>query len=157
MIAGDSAGGGLTLACLVALKDQGKQQPAGAILLSPWTDLTGSGDSMTTRAELDPMVSADMVGPMAELYSGDTDPADPYISPLFADLSGLAPILIQVGDHEILLDDSTRLVERAKAQGAAVEIEIYGGAFHVFQSVPNLPESADALASIREFFDRVTG
>jgi acetyl esterase/lipase len=157
VIAGDSAGGGLTLACLVALKDQGKPQPAGAVLLSPWTDLTGSGDSMTTRAELDPMVSADMVGPMAELYSGDTDPADPYISPLFADLSGLAPMLIQVGDHEILLDDSTRLAERAKAQGAVVEIEIYDGAFHVFQSVPNLPESADALASIREFFDRVTG
>lgn len=156
VIAGDSAGGGLALACLVALKDQGKPQPAGAVLLSPWTDLTGSGESMTTRAELDPMVSADMVGPMAELYSAEADPADPYISPLFADLGGLAPMLIQVGDHEILLDDSTRLAERAKAEGAEAEIEIYDGAFHVFQSVPNLPESADALASIGKFFDRVT-
>jgi len=157
VIGGDSAGGGLALACLVALKEQGKPQPAGAVLLSPWTDLTGSGDSMTTRAELDPMVSADMVGPMAELYSADTDPADPCISPLFADLSGLAPMLIQVGDHEILLDDSTRLAERAKAQDARVELEIYDGAFHVFQTVPNLPESADALASISKFFDQVTG
>ena len=157
VIAGDSAGGGLTLACLVALKDQGKPQPAGAVLLSPWADLTGSGDSMTTRAELDPMVSADMVGPMAELYCADTDPADPYVSPLFADLSGLAPMLIQAGDHEILLDDATRLAERAQAQGNQAEIEIYDGAFHVFQSVPNLQESADALASISEFFNRVTG
>ena len=157
VIAGDSAGGGLTLACLLALKQQGKALPAGAVLLSPWTDLTGSGDSVSTRAEVDPMVSATGLKQTAELYYGSTDPADPLVSPLFGDLRDLPPMLIQVGDFEILLDDSTRLAERAKAQGVDAEVEIYEGAFHVFQNVAGLPESSDALTSIGRFFDRVTG
>jgi acetyl esterase/lipase len=157
VIAGDSAGGGLTLACLLALKAQGKPQPAGAVLLSPWTDLTGSGASLQTRAELDPMIGVDLLKPMAALYHAETDAADPLISPLFGDLSGLAPMLVQVGDHEVLLDDSTRLVERARAQGGTAELEIYDEAFHVFQSVAALPESSDALTSIGRFFDQVTG
>lgn len=157
VVAGDSAGGGLTLACLLALKAQGKPQPAGAVLLSPWTDLTGSGESSRTRAALDPMISPEILLPMARRYYGDTDPTDPGVSPLFGDLTGLAPLLIQVGDHEVLLDDSTRLAQRAKAQGVAAELEIYEEAFHVFQNVPGLPESGDALASIGRFFDRVTG
>ena len=156
VIAGDSAGGGLTLACLLALKQQGKPQPAGAVLLSPWTDLTGSGDSVSTRADVDPMISAKGLKQTAELYHGTTDPADPLVSPLFGDLRGLPPMLIQVGDFEILLDDSTRLAERANAQGVDVDLEIYDDAFHVFQNLPGLPESADALASIGRFFDRVT-
>lgn len=157
VIAGDSAGGGLTLACLLALKQQGKALPAGAVLLSPWTDLTGSGDSVSTRAEVDPMVSASGLKQTAELYYGCTDPADPLVSPLFGDLRDLPPMLIQVGDFEILLDDSTRLAERAKAQGVDAELEIYDGAFHVFQNVAGLPESSAALSSIGRFFDRVTG
>ncbi|MCB1684166.1 MAG: alpha/beta hydrolase [Pseudomonadales bacterium] len=157
VIAGDSAGGGLTLACLLALKAQGKPQPAGAVLLSPWTDLTGSGESSRSRAALDPMISAENLLPTAKLYIGDTDPADPGVSPLFGDLTGLPPLLIQVGDHEVLLDDSTRLAERAVAQGVTAELEIYEEAFHVFQAMPGLPESGDALASIGRFFDRVTG
>jgi monoterpene epsilon-lactone hydrolase len=157
VIAGDSAGGGLTLACLLALKTQGKPQPAGVMLLSPWTDLTGSGDSTQTRAELDPMVSADLLSPMAALYHAATAVNDPHVSPLFGDFSGLAPMLIQVGDHEVLLDDSVRLAERARNQGVSVELEIYDEAFHVFQSLGDLPESQDALASMGRFFDRVTG
>lgn len=156
VIAGDSAGGGLTLACLLALKAQGKPQPAGAMLLSPWTDLTGSGDSTKTRADLDPMVSAELLSPMAQLYHGAAAADDPYVSPLFADLSGLTPMLIQVGDHEVLLDDSVRLAELAKSHGCAADIEIFDEAFHVFQSMGDLPESQDALASMGRFFDRVT-
>ena len=157
VIAGDSAGGGLTLACLLALKAQGKPQPAGAVLLSPWTDLTGSGASVKTRAESDPMVSPEVLEPMAALYRGDVDASEPAISPLFGSLEGLAPLLVQVGDAEVLLDDSTRLAERAEAAGVDIELQVFDGAFHVFQSMPDLPESAEALAGIGAFFDRVTG
>jgi acetyl esterase/lipase len=156
VIAGDSAGGGLALACLLRLKEQAKPQPAGVVLLSPWTDLTGSGASVETRTVEDVMVSPALLTPMAALYAGTTDPAEPELSPLFGDLSDLAPMLIQVGDHEILLDDSTRLVEKAEAAGVSVEVEVFDGGFHVFQNVPGLPESAAALKSIGAFFDRVT-
>ena len=157
IIAGDSAGGGLTLACLLALKAQGKPQPAGAVLLSPWTDLTGSGESVKTRAAADPMVSPDVLEPMAALYRGDVDASEPGVSPLFGGLEGLPPLLIQVGDAEVLLDDSTRLADRAEAAGVDIDLQVFDGAFHVFQATPDLPESAEALASIGAFFDRVIG
>lgn len=157
VIAGDSAGGGLTLACLLALKEQGKPQPAGAVLLSPWTDLTASGESVRTRADADPMIDGGVLAPMAGLYFGDVPATTPGVSPLFGDLAGLPPMLIQVGDFEVLLDDSTRLAERAEEAGVDVEMEVFDGAFHVFQHNPNLPESAQALAAIGAFFDRVTG
>ena len=156
VIAGDSAGGGLTLACLLALKAQGKPQPAGAVLLSPWTDLTGSGASLKTRAAADPMISPAVLEPMAALYRGDADAANAGVSPLFGDLEGLAPMLVQVGDDEVLLDDSTRLAKRAEAAGVDIGLQVFEGAFHVFQATPNLPESAEALAGIGAFFDRVT-
>ena len=155
VMAGDSAGGGLALACLLALKAQGKPQPAGAVLLSPWTDLTASGESVGTRAQADPMIDGNVLVPMADLYRGDADV--PGVSPLFGDLAGLAPMLIQVGDLEVLLDDSTRLEKRARAAGVDASIEVFEGAFHVFQHNPNLPESAQALDAIAAFFDRVTG
>lgn len=157
VMAGDSAGGGLTLACLLALKAQGKPQPAGAVLLSPWTDLTASGESVRTRAQADPMIDGDVLVPMADLYRGDVDASTPGVSPLFGDLEGLAPMLIQVGDLEVLLDDSTRLAERASTAGVDVSIDVFDGAFHVFQHNPALPESAQALDAIAGFFDRVTG
>ena len=157
VIAGDSAGGGLALACLLALKAQGKPQPAGAALLSPWTDLTGSGDSVETRAAADPMVTVEVLHRLAALYSGGADTSEPGISPLFGDLKGLPPLLVQVGDAELLLDDATRLAERAEAVGVDVDLQVFEGAFHVFQSMPDLPESTEALASIGAFFDRVTG
>ena len=157
VIAGDSAGAGLALACMLALKDSGKPMPAGAVLLSPWSDLTASGDSLKSRADLDPMISPELLQPMADTYVGEANAADPLISPLFGDLAGLPPLLIQVGDHEVLLDDSTRLAKAAEAAGVEVELEIFDGGFHVFQNQPQLPESARALSSIGTFFDRVTG
>lgn len=157
VVAGDSAGGGLALALMLALKKAGKPLPAGAMLLSPWSDLTATGESIKTRAEVDPMISPALLQPMADTYIGKGDAADPLISPLFGDLAGLPPLLIQVGDYEILLDDSTRLARAAEAAGVNVELEIFAGGFHVFQNQPQLPESAEALRSMGKFFDRVTG
>jgi acetyl esterase/lipase len=154
VLGGDSAGGGLALACLLALKTRGKALPAGAVLFSPWTDLSGSGESTNSRADVDPMVSPQLLQPMAALYRGDVAAEDPGVSPLFGDLEGLPPMLIQVGDHEILLDDSTRLASTAQAAGVEVDLEIYDGAFHVFQVMPELPESADALTKVGMFFER---
>jgi len=156
VLAGDSAGGGLALALLLKLKELGKPMPAGAVLFSPWSDLTGSGDSVKSRMDVDPMITPEMLNPMAELYLSGTDAGTALASPLFGDLTGLPPLLIQVGDHEILLDDSTRLAKAAQAAGVESEIEIFDGGFHVFQNQPHLPESADALAAMGKFFDRVT-
>ena len=146
VLAGDSAGGGLALACMLALKAAGKPLPAGAMLLSPWSDLTATGESINTRAEVDPMISPELLQPMADTYVGKDDAANPLISPLFGDLAGLPPLLIQVGDFEVLLDDSTRLATAAEAAGVSVELEIFDGGFHVFQNQPQLPESAQALS-----------
>ncbi|TVS09593.1 MAG: alpha/beta hydrolase [Gammaproteobacteria bacterium] len=156
VVGGDSAGGGLALATLQALKEASLPQPAGAVLFSPWTDLSGSGDSVKTRAKADPMVDPDSLTVMAAHYL-DGMPADtPGASPLFGNLSGLAPLLIQVGDAEVLLDDATRLYQRAQAAGVDTSLRIFDGGFHVFQAIPALPEAAEALADVAEFCQRVT-
>ena len=157
VIAGDSAGGGLTVACMLALKAAGRPLPAGAILISPWTDLSGSGASMQSHLTADPMLSGDILGPMAAAYAGSAGLTDPGVSPLFGDLAGLPPLLVQVGDDEVLLDDSTRLAERAETVGVSVQLHVYEGAFHVFQIMPTLPESREALEEMGAFFDTVTG
>ena len=110
-IAGDSAGGGLTVSALVAFRDQGQPLPAAGICLSPWVDLEGIGDSMIGKADADPMVQKDGLIEMANLYLGGADPRSPLAAPLYANLSGLPPLLIQVGTAETLLDDSTRLAD----------------------------------------------
>ena len=102
------------------------------------------------------MVSRALLDFLAALYYGDADATEPGVSPLFGDLNGLAPFFIQVGDHELLLDDSTRLLDRALRAGVAAELQIFEEAFHVFQNNPALPESAEALSGIGAFFDRVT-
>jgi len=114
-IAGDSAGGGLTLATLVALRDAGDPLPAAAVCLSPWVDLEGLGESMTTRAEVDPMIHRESLIQTAKAYLGDADPRTPLAAPLYADLRGLPRLLIQVGTAETLFDDATRLAERGLA------------------------------------------
>ena len=155
VIAGDSAGGGLALALLLAVRELKLPMPAGAVLFSPWTDLTASGDSLRTRAETDPMIGPGVLGPMAAHYAGGTAVSAPGISPLFGNLQGLPPLLIQVGDAEVLLDDSTRLHARALAAGVDSTLHNFAEAFHVFQAIPALPEAAEAIAEVAAFFERV--
>jgi len=157
MLAGDSAGGGLALATLLALRDAGVPLPAGAMLLSPWTDLTGGGASISSRAAAEPMLGIEMLLECAAFYRGSTDAKEPLVSPHFGDFHGLPPLLIQVGDAEILLDDSKRLAGAALAAGVTVELGIWEEAFHVFQMFPQLPETAEALAALGRFFEKHTG
>jgi len=131
VISGDSAGGGLTLATLLALRDAGTPLPAAAVPISPWADLEGTGASVETRAAADPMVDKAGLLRMAGMYAGDSDPKNPLISPIYGDYKGLPPMLIQVGDAEILLDDATRVAERARSAGVKVELEAWPDMFHV--------------------------
>ena len=151
-IAGDSAGGGLTIATLVALRDAGDPLPAAGVCLSPWVDLEGIGESMSSRAHLDPMVQKDHLLRMAKLYLGDLHPRTPLAAPLYADLSGLPPLLIQVGTAETLLDDATRIAERAKKAGVDVTLDVWEDMIHVFQAfAAMLPEGQQAVEQIGEY------
>jgi monoterpene epsilon-lactone hydrolase len=152
VISGDSAGGGLSLATLLALKAAGDPLPGAAVLLSPWTDLLGTGDSLKTRAAADPMINPELIVQGATQYHGSTPASDPLVSPLYGDFHGLPPMLIQVGDAEVLLDDSTRVAERAKAAGVDVTIEVWDEMIHVFQIfAPTLPEGQQAIDKIGEW------
>lgn len=151
-LAGDSAGGGLVVSVLVALRYLGEPMPAAGVCMSPWVDLEGTGESMTTKVEEDPIVQREMLEFMAELYIGDRDRRTPLASPLYADLRGLPPLLIQVGTAETLLDDSTRLAERAKAAGVDVDLQVWDDMIHVWQMfAPVLPEGQQAIEQIGEF------
>ena len=143
-VAGDSAGGGLTLAMLCALRDAGDELPACAYLLSPWTDLTGSGESVLGRDEIDPMIDGRQLQDVARLYAGDVALDHPGVSPLFADLAGLPPMLVQTGTHEVLLSDSVRLVERLTEAGVPVEFDLAEGMWHVYPTFAGLVPEADA-------------
>jgi monoterpene epsilon-lactone hydrolase len=143
-IVGESAGGGLTAATLTALKAAGLPQPSCAVVFSPWADLTLSGDSVTGKAAVDPALTADGLRLRAADYGAGRSLADPLLSPVFADLSGLPPLLIQVGSHEILLDDGTRLAARAAAADVAVTLEVTPGVPHVFQAFAALLDEAGA-------------
>lgn len=154
ILAGDSAGGGLVLSTLISLRDSGNPLPAGAVCLSPWTDLAGTGESINTKASSDPFLSPDEDHAIAKLYAGDNDLKHPLISPLYADLRGLSPFLIQVGTEEILLDDSIRLARRLKESGVKVTLEVWEGMIHVFQVFAKfLPEGREAIAGIGKFID----
>jgi acetyl esterase/lipase len=151
-IAGDSAGGGLTLATLVALRDAGDPLPAAAVCLSPWVDLEGIGDSMATKAAADPFVRKEMIQFMAQQYLGERSLRTPLAAPLYADLHGLPPLLIQVGTAETLLDDSTRIAERARAAGVSVTLDTWDNMIHVWQLfAPMLPEGQQAIERIGAF------
>jgi monoterpene epsilon-lactone hydrolase len=155
-IAGDSAGGGLTVAMLLAARDAGAPMPGAAALLSPWTDLEGTGASVVTNAGTDPMVQMDGLHFMARLYVGGGDIRHPRISSIHADLAGLPPLLIQAGKAEALLDDSVRLADRARASGVDVTLELWDDMIHVFQAFSMLPEGQQAVAQIGEFIRRRT-
>jgi acetyl esterase/lipase len=145
---GDSAGGGLVLSTLLRLRDQGLPLPAAAALMSPWTDLEATGESMTTNADLDLMASADGMRTLGSLYaSGAID--DPVASPVRADLTNLCPLFIQVGGHETLLDDSIRLRDKALECGVAVEFEVFPEMQHVFQmGAGHVPEADLAIEKL---------
>jgi len=152
IIGGDSAGGGLTAAVLVALKQDGKALPAAAVFISPWTDLALTGESLTTKAEADPMITNDGITRVRDAYVGDSDPSEPLVSPIYADLSGLPPLLIQVGENEVLLDDSTRLAKRAEAAGVDVTIEVWPEMIHVWHFFAEmLPEGQQAIDRIGDW------
>jgi acetyl esterase/lipase len=151
-IAGESAGAGLAAATLVALKHAGLPQPTGAVLMSPWADLTLSGDSISAKAAVDPALTPEGLRRRAVDYVADRDPTADLVSPIFADLTGLPPLLIQAGSHEILLDDATRLASRAAAADVAVRLEVTPGVPHVFQGFAAMLDEGDAaLTSAGEF------
>lgn len=158
IIGGDSAGGGLAVATLIALRDRGLPLPAAAFLLSPWTDLAGTGQSLVTNEDADPMLSGKMVHILAQLYHGTASPRDPLVSPLYGDLIGLPPMLIYVSDTEVLLDDSTRLAERAKHHGVKVDLRIWHDLPHVWPVFVTfkLPEARQAIGEIAEFIKQQT-
>jgi acetyl esterase/lipase len=149
VIAGDSAGGGLTLATLLALKDAGDPRPAGAVPISPWTDLEATGESMRTRVAVDKVIKPDELKAVVDWYARGADLKSPYLSPLHGDYAGLPPLLIQVGDAEVLLDDATRVADRAEAAGVDVTLEVWDEMPHVFQSFTGLlPEADEAIEHI---------
>ncbi len=156
-VAGDSAGGGLTVAALVAIRDAGLPLPAAGVCLSPWVDLEEKGESMTTRAKADPVVQREGLIGMAQAYLAGKDPRTPLASPLHADLKGLPPLLIQVGDAETLLDDSTRIAERARSAGVQVKLEVWPEMIHVWQLFASfLPEGQEAVEGIGKYIHQHT-
>ncbi len=157
-VAGDSAGGGLAVAMLAQARSYGLPLPAAAVCFSPWVDLEGIGDSMTANAGSSDMVERDGLLFMANAYLNGANPRAPLAAPLYADLRGLPPTLIQAGGAETLLDDSTRLAEAARAAGVAVELDVWDDMIHVWQLfAPMLPEGRQALAQAGAFIRKHTG
>jgi monoterpene epsilon-lactone hydrolase len=152
VVAGESAGGGLTLSLMLALRAARIPLPAAAALFSPWTDLAATGDSIRTNTGRCAMFDGAGVAFSARYYLGDTDPRNPLASPLYADLTGVPPLLLHVGADEVLLDDSTRLAERARAAGVPVELKIWPVVPHAWQLVPHLvPEARQSLRESAAF------
>lgn len=157
VLAGDSAGGGLAIALAMYLRDHNMPLPCGIVAMSPWTDVTASGESYETNFDKDPLFG----GTRESLiylndYAGDHDPMDPYISPLFGSFKGLPPMLFQVGSIEMLLSDSIDAAAKAKEQGVRVRLSIYEGMFHVFQmAYMHLPESKRAWAEVGKFIEKI--
>lgn len=155
ILAGDSAGGGLAMALCHYLKDKGMQLPCGIVAMSPWTDLTASGESYDTNYEKDPLFgkTRDSLIYNKE-YVGENDPVNAYISPLFGDFREFPPMLIQVGSYEMLLSDSVSVAAKAREQGVKVRLSVYDGMFHIFQMAAKmLPESKRAWVEIGKFID----
>jgi acetyl esterase/lipase len=155
-LAGDSAGGGLTLAFLVACRDEGLKRPSSLVLFSPWTDLAGTGESLRTNNGKCAMFYPENIAQFASAYLGDADPRDLRASPLFADLRGLPPMLIQVGSTELLLDDSRRLHSAILAAGGQAQLEVYREAMHCWQMFDGVvPEACEALDHAAEFLTAI--
>ncbi|WP_375550097.1 alpha/beta hydrolase [Oceanicaulis alexandrii] len=156
LIAGDSAGGGLALASILRQREHGRPLPQGVYLISPWTDMTASGESTHTRAKSDPMLKPDWLAAGAALYLEDTPADTPEASPLFADLSGFPPVFIQTGDAEILRDDSIQFAEKLEQAGVAVQCEIWDALWHDFPLfAPLLPEADMALDRLTQWAEPI--
>ncbi len=154
-IAGDSAGGGLTLATLLTLRDRHRPLPQAGIPLSAFADLTLSGESLASEEEFDPIMSPRCLPQFVQFYLGDADARHPYASPIFADYTGIPPLLFQVGEHEIIRDDSASAAAKARADGVDATLEIWPGMFHVFPShEPLLPEGRKAIEHIARFIQK---
>jgi epsilon-lactone hydrolase len=152
VFAGDSAGGGLLLAAMLRLRDEGAPLPRAAAALSPWTDLTLTGDSMRANAAADPMLDPDKMPDLVRNYCAGTDPRNPYISPIYSDPAGLPPTLIQAGSDEILRDDAVRMAEKMRAAGCEVELDVWEKMPHVWHLYAGVvPEGRRALSRIGEF------
>jgi epsilon-lactone hydrolase len=154
-IAGESAGGGLAVATLVSLREAGVALPACCWLSSPWTDLEVTGESMRSKASVDPLIQKDYLLELAKAYLGDSDPRTPLASPLYADLAGLPPMLVQVGSAETLLDDAVRIARVAGAADVRVTLEIWPDmihAWHLFH--PQVAAGRRALAAVGDFIRR---
>jgi monoterpene epsilon-lactone hydrolase len=157
VIAGDSAGGGLTLSTLLALREAGLPLPAGAVMFGPWVDLAGTGDSVRTNAHSDDVVVSDGgENRLARAYLGDLPLDDPRASGLYADLHGLPPMLIQASTIEMLRDDAVRLGAKARAAGVDARVRLWDGVPHVWHLFAGMPESREAFADVAEFVARVT-
>jgi acetyl esterase/lipase len=156
VVSGDSAGGGLTLALLLAAKRDGVAQPAGAVVFSPWVDLVGTGESMDSKATVDLMVNKHALGMMAALFLNGAPATDPYAAPLYGDFVGVAPLYIQVGGDETLLDDSTRVAAKAAHAGVSVLLEVFPEMQHVFQAaVGMIPEASAAVAKAGRWIQQI--
>lgn len=154
-LAGDSAGGNLVLTAMLWLRDRGEPLPAAGVLMSPWTDLAATGASYESRAAADPIHQRSMILALAKGYLGEGgDPRDPLASPLYADLSGLPPLLIHAGDRETVRDDATMLAEKARTAGVETELQVWDGMIHVFQMFPEIPQARQAIAAIAAFLRR---
>lgn len=158
IVAGDSAGGNLALELCLILKKEGRMLPRALVLMSPWTDMTVTSDTYETLADVDPMITADYVKAVRGAYVGDVSDEEVYkkeiYSPLFADLRGFPQTYIQVGDCEVLLDDSRKLAEKLKEADVPVKLEIYKGAWHVFQQMP-MRKSIKAIMDIGSYTENV--
>ena len=151
-IAGDSAGGNLSVATLLSLRAAGEPMPAACVLLSPWLDLAGDGESHRTRSDYDPWFDPERMPAMVAHFCDLDSVREPMISPVLADASGLPPTLIQVGDHEILLSDSTQMADNIRAAGGRVDLHIWPDMWHVFQYfIGQMPESRKAIDDIARF------
>ncbi len=152
IFSGDSAGGGLALATILALREAGERLPAAVVGMSPWTDLTLKGQSHITNARAEAVLRKDTLGEWAACYTGKENPENPLISPIYANFHGFPPLLIQVGSQEILLSDALALAEKARADGISVTLKIWDGMWHVWQVLGDLiPESRQAFEQISRF------
>lgn len=150
VLAGDSAGGNMALVLCLRLRAEGRMLPGALLLMSPWTDMTCSGESLTGRADIDPVLTPEYIYAVREAYAGGLDPAQPELSPLLADLAGFPPTLIQVGTHEILFSDAERLAERMKEAGTECRLEVWEGMWHDFQMYPS-KSAAQAMQNAAHF------